>query len=133
MISRPKYAILNLLIILCTLPGLAQFAAIGYQGQFERLDQDSVVFNPATGIRGVLSWQYLDGQGNWMEMDTMEAGRVLAFVPETTATYRLKVAEGTCNPVYSDEYKVYSRDTPVSEYVDLGVSASDLLEAGVPL
>jgi uncharacterized protein (TIGR02145 family) len=108
------------------------FAAVQTKTGFTRLVNDSVVLTPATGLRGTLQWQSTTDLVTWIEVASNLPGSKLAFKPQTTLTYRLKITEGTCNPIYGDTIKVFARGTTPAAYVQAGVSVTDLVSAGVP-
>jgi uncharacterized protein (TIGR02145 family) len=109
----------------------ATFAAVQTKTGFTRLDNDSVVLTTSAGLRGTLQWQNSTDLVTWTDVASTLPGTVLAFKPQTTKVYRLKITEGTCNPIYGDTIKVFAMGTTPGAYIQAGVSVTDLFSAGV--
>jgi len=108
-----------------------QFAAVSGSGNFERLDKDSALLTPEEALRGEVLWQRFSEEGEWVDMEANMPGGILAFVPEETADYRLKISDGTCEPEFSEAVKVHSMNTTIREYLEFPVDPGDLIDAGV--
>jgi len=56
-------------------------------------------------VHGDIQWQRSTNLSSWTDM-TGATGQEYTFNPVTTYYYRAKVTEGSCNPLYSDTFKV---------------------------
>jgi uncharacterized protein (TIGR02145 family) len=106
------------------------FAAVQTKTGFTRLENDSIVLTPASGLRGALQWQSTTDLVTWTDVASNLPGAALAFKPQTTKTYRLKITEGACNPIYGDTIKIFAMGTTLGEYVKV-IPVFDLFSAGV--
>ena len=97
------------------------FAAIQNKAAFTRLENDSVILTPAAGLRGTLQWQSSADSITWTDVPANLPNSQLAFKPQITKAYRLKITEGTCNPIYGDTMKVFAKNTtpPAPTYTSI--------------
>lgn len=106
---------------------LAQFAALFDEGNFIRLENDSAILFSDKIYRGEIVWQKSTDSITWINTDSSR------FIPKQTAFYRMKIDEGTCNPITSSPVKIYSKNTSVSDYRNLGVTTKEFISNGVDI
>lgn len=80
------------------------------------ISQDSAIKLILPDYRGVLTWQKsIDGY-NWI--DVIGTSDSLIVVASEEATYRAKIVEGNCEPVYSDTVIIKSIRSEITSIVD---------------
>jgi uncharacterized protein (TIGR02145 family) len=110
------------------------FAAIQTGTGFTRVTTDSIILKPPMGLRGLIQWQSCDSNSTyWSNVTTYSEDKSIVVNPPIIKSYRVKITEGTCKPLFSDTIKVFPKSTTPAVYVKSGIAISDLITAGVPL
>lgn len=120
-ITSVKFHILLSLLLFSSVVGNAQYIITPTQ-KIAYLN-DSVLLNIDSNVRGSIQWEASKDKVNW----TVLAGKTndtLLFKVDSSAYYRAKITEGTCNTLYSEVVavaQVYDdRDKQIYNAVKIG-------------